>query len=143
MCMVLTISPVYINFYFLTKLLFQKNVKKKINSWRFTYFGRNYIHATLCSYCKTACLVFEMKVIMTIMGTPHSHVKDSLSYTTTEWHRNTFTNNEYEGILKVAILIFCKVSSTVINCKECDKLQNISKAKIWSGFSPHIRGLEL
>jgi len=60
----------------------------------------------------------------------------------TEWHRNMFMNNEYEGILKVAIFTFCKVKSTVINCKECDRSQNIwtadNQAKIWSRFFSDI-----
>jgi len=73
MCMVLTISPVYINFYLLTNLLFQKNVKKLILG----DFDQNYIPATLSSYCIAACLVFEVKVMMTTLGTPHSHVKVS------------------------------------------------------------------
>jgi len=74
MCMVLTISPVYSNFYLLTKLLFQKNVKKKLTLGG---FGQNYIPATLSSYSVTACLVFEIKAMMTTLSTRHSHVKDS------------------------------------------------------------------
>jgi hypothetical protein len=52
-------------------------MEQKNNSRMFTYFGQNYIHALLSSSCTTACLVFEVKVMIMILGTPHSHVKYS------------------------------------------------------------------
>ena len=76
MCMVLTISSVYIKF-FSYEITFPEKWYKKSNSRILMYFGQNYIHALLSSYGTTACLVFEVKVMITILGTPHSHVKDS------------------------------------------------------------------